>query len=313
LKKPIEDKAIDCLGIGLAALDRIMLVERYPRSNEKTEAIDFRICGGGPVANAMVVLAELGMKTAFCGLLGEDEAGEIILQEFAEAGVDTSAVIRRKDFRTPEGYIWVDKTTAERTVVLNRRKERSLTASDLPLTMLKKCRYLLMDGRDIEANLSAGKAAHEAGGKVVYDLGSIRPRMEELIASADIIITTARFIGDYYPQASLENGLETLYQCGLEMAALTMGQYGCVWRSASGLHYTPAMQVQAIDTTGAGDVFHGAFIYGQLKGWNPQRTVEFASAAAAITCEILGGRGAVKSEKQVWARARSTKGFIPKY
>jgi len=310
---PVKDKSIDCLGIGLATLDRLMQVEHYPASNEKTEAIASRICGGGPAANAMTVLSVLGMKAAFCGVIGNDEAGEMILREFAEAGVDTSAVIRRPGYQTAEAHIWSDKSNAERTVVLNRGENYEIGPEELPVKLLENCRYLLLDGRDTEADLTAAKIVQEKGGIIVYDLGGLRPRVEELLASADIIITTAKFIGQYFPQASMENGLESLYQGGLELAALTMGKYGCVWRSSSGLHYTPAMQVEAIDTTGAGDVFHGAFIYGQLKGWNARKSIEFASAAAAMNCEILGGRGAVKSEKQVWGRAKKTKGFIPKF
>lgn len=287
-----------CTGIGLAALDRIMLVPHYPMKDEKTEAVDYRVCGGGPVANAVHLLAELGEKTAFIGVIGDDPSGNIVREEMNLAGVQFMGIVR--NLNTPEAQIWVEMDTGKRTVVLNRKGNFSITPAEIPAGIIENSRFLLLDGRDAETCLSAAEMAHQAGRKVVYDLGSVRDRTEELIESADYLIVSENFAKGYFKDNYLENALKKLFRSSMTAFVITIGERGCLWRDKEGAGILPGFQMEVKDTTGAGDAFHGGFIYGLNKGWNHKKCIGFASACATMTCRLLGGRGAVKNEIEVW-------------
>lgn len=293
-------KAFDCLGIGLCPLDRLMLLQRYPGVNEKHVAIDSRTCGGGPVANAVFTLAKLGDKTAFCGKIGFDPDGGLAREELESAGVNTNAMIISPDERTASAHIWVDARTGERTVVLDETNLSQMTPDEIPIQLLENCRFLLLDGRNPETSMEAASIARKAGAKVLFDLGSMRNNLPGILSSADYVIASEDFARAYNPESS--NIMETarkLVNEGPKTVVITLGQRGWVWKDSSGEGEDNAFKVKVVDTTGAGDVFHGAFIHGLIKRWETPKAARFAGAAAALACTILGGRGGVKSEKQV--------------
>ena len=289
----------DCIGIGLVTLDRFMLLNQYPKPDEKLEAVKSVITMGGPVANATSVLGRLNCKTAFCGKIGNDEAGKIILREMSNCNIEISAVIIEDSFATPEAHIWVDGYAGSRNVVLYRDRSVSLRSDELPFDLLKNSAFLLIDGRDTEANLKAAAVVRENGGRVVAGFGSLRARMDELLKVCDYLIVSNKFVRQLNPNASIENVLMRLFSEGLKLAAVTTGERGCIWIDKDGIQRTPAFKITPLDTTGAGDAFHGAFTYGLLKGWENAKCIEFASAAAAMTCTVIGGNGGFAAENDI--------------
>ena len=289
----------DCIGIGLVTLDRFMLLNRYPQADEKVEAVKSVTMMGGPIANALSVLGRLNCKTAFCGKIGNDDSGKIILRELSGGKVDSSALIQVADSVTPEAQIWVDGNAGTRNVVLYRDKAVSLRPEELPLDLLKNSAFLLIDGRDTEANLLAAAVVRENGGQVVGGFGSLRARMDELIRVCDYLIVSNKFVRQLAPNASIKEVLVKLYSEGIKLAAVTTGEHGCIWIDRGGIQRTPAFEITPLDTTGAGDSFHGAFTYGLLKGWEPGDCIEFASAAAAMTCRVISGNGGFSSENEI--------------
>jgi ribokinase len=276
-----------------------MLFQQFPEANEKTEAIASHYGGGGPIATAIYTMAKLGDRVTFCGKVGDDPEGKLMREELAQVGVDISHIIISSGERSPQAQIWVEAGSGKRTVVLDKNTSSPLAIAEIPAELLNNCRYLLLDGRNTEMNLAAIKVAKKAGAKIVFDFGSMRQDIEPLLKQADIVIASEDFAQKFHP---LHTPLETakiIREIGAEIAIITLGEKGCVWVENAKEGITPAFQVEVMDTTGAGDVFHGAFIHGLLKGWDTEKSVEFAQAAAAISCTKLGGRGGVETEAQV--------------
>lgn len=292
---------IDCLGIGLATLDRFLLLEHYPQPDQKIEAVGARVCGGGPVANAVYLLGKLGAKTAYYGILGKDAAGQQIIEELQAADVDTSSVVIDPSFNTPEAQIWVDKSSGARNVSLSCGQAIPSLLSCLPVEMIKRSRHILLDGRDIEAGLETARLTKFSESKIVCDFGSVRPQIDLLIGSVDILIVSSDFARDFTGEDNnKEYTLKKLSKYGAEISVITYGGEGCIWKDITGIRRHPAYDVKVLDTTGAGDAFHGGFIYGLIQGWDHKKCIEFASRCAAMTCTILGGRDAIQSEEDVW-------------
>ena len=293
-------KRFDCVGVGLCPLDRILLVPNYPAPNEKTEAVASMICGGGPVPNAIYTLAKLGNHVAFCGKVGEDLDGLFVINELRDAGVETSGMTVAKGARTAAAQIWVEKGTGKRAVVLDRTAISPPVIDEIPPYLLENCRSLLIDGRGGDFSVSAAQSARRSGAKVALDLGSMRDNLKSLLPEVDIIIASEDFSRAYCPDGTPMETAQRLIEEGMECAVITLGERGCVWKDSSGEGIFPAFKIEALDTTGAGDVFHGAFIHGMLKGWGMEKIIRFSSAAAALSCLSLGGRGGVESAGQVW-------------
>ncbi len=280
----------DCLGLGICAIDYLCIVPKYPELDEKTEAVEFSLQGGGPVATALVTLARLGCKTTFIGRIGDDACGKFLLNEFATEGVNITGLITDKFRPTNQAFIWIDKQTGKKSIVLNNKGYLPISDSEIDLDHIQSARYLLIDGRDIEANLMLIRWAKKKGTKIILDAGSPRERMEELLRLVDYPVVSERFCQAYLKQKNCEKAIKELLDKGAEAAVVTCGSEGCYGGDRTGIYYQPAFPVDAVDTTGAGDVFHGAFIFGLLNNWNLETILKFSSATASIKCTKIGGR-----------------------
>ncbi|MBN1155103.1 hypothetical protein JXB12_09330 [candidate division KSB1 bacterium] len=284
----------DCVGIGLNAVDFICLLSKYPEIDSKTESTDFSTQGGGPVPTALVTLARLGAKTSYIGIVGQDENGKFLLDQFKKEGVDVSGVIIDKNCPTNQAFIWVDKESGKKTVVLhNSTSNVPLLPDEISETHLRKTRFLHLDGRDAEATLKAIRLAKRNGADIVLDAGSVRSNTEELLMQVDYPIVSEHFCQTYLETTEAEKGLEKLYTYGVKAAIITCGVKGSYGIDDTGVYYQPAYEVEVLDTTGAGDVYHGAFIYGLIKKWDLPRMMKFSAAAAALKCKKLGGRSGI--------------------
>ncbi len=182
-----EDKKIDVIGLGRAVYDYSVLVKSYPGWGEKSEAIDRFEAGGSPVPNALCQLSKWGLSTSLIANVGTDHEGDRFIPDTASYGVSVEKVRRCKGQRTPHAYLWVEERTGQRTIVLDRFIA-PLSPDSLPLIELQNCRVLHLDGWETEATLQAARIVRDSGGKVMIDLGNIRPRQDEILNLCDWII-----------------------------------------------------------------------------------------------------------------------------
>jgi sugar/nucleoside kinase (ribokinase family) len=252
---------VDVLGIGVAVRDITVLLDAFPAPDEKYRAKGFFESSGGPVATGLVTLARLGNRASFCGVVGDDAAGESIVNDLEREGVDTSDVVRKEGIPSPTSVILVEK---------GRRTIFECWQTDLPLSLgelesrgvvFDRCRYLLVDARMPEIQIEAARRARTAGAAVVLDCGHPRAGVDEILALTDVAIlshTYPREIHgkDYDAGEFLAELQARLPEGPHRIAGLTMGAAGCaVYAPPASLLRIPGHRVEAMDSTGAGDVF----------------------------------------------------------
>jgi sugar/nucleoside kinase (ribokinase family) len=171
--------------------------------------------------------------------------------------------------------------------------------NEISISHIKTTKYLHIDGRETEATIAAIVMAKDAGVKVILDAGSPRKELTKILSLVDYPVVSESFCKTYLSTSSYEKGLEKLMNFGATAAVITCGAKGCYGADENGVIYQPPFNVEIIDTTGAGDVFHGAFIYSLLQNWSLEKNLEFSSAAAAINCTHLGGRAGIPGIKKI--------------
>jgi sulfofructose kinase len=289
-------------GFGQCALDFLCTIDRYPPLDTKCEFDDFMVQGGGPVATALVVLARWGIPARFAGVVCPDPFGRLILEGLKEERIDTSAIRIREGSRSQFAFICVEKETGKRTVFWGRPDTPVFPPLEPPENFLKGAGALHLDGLFPEASIRLAKEAKERRIPVILDAGTLRPGMLELIRYTDHLIAAENFVSQFSPEDPLPRRLEALKRLGPEVVAVTLGQRGSVslWEGVP--YHLPALRVRARDTTGAGDVFHGAYIYGLLQGWAPPERIRLATVAAGLSCRSLGGRSGIPTLDEVQER-----------
>ncbi len=298
----------DCIGFGMNAVDYLSILDPYPGLDEKVEVIESSMQGGGPVPTAMVTLAKLGAKVAYIGKIGDDSEGRFVKAELEKEGVNTDHVIMDKESKTAKAFIWVDKNTGKRTVALDKTKLNHTKISELNFMNSISTRFLHMDAREPEVNIFMAKWAKKLGAKVSLDVGSLRSDVESVFAFVNHFIVSKRFACGFTKLSDPFSACKELMKKGFETMVVTVGEDGCICSSPRGFNtrgredeifHSSGFPVKVVDTTGAGDVFHGAFIYGLLEKWDLKKTAQFACAAAAMKCRKLGGRSGIPNLAEV--------------
>lgn len=289
----------DVVGLGCSALDYLGIVSRYPCLDEKIEMLEFTRQGGGPVATALVTLSRLGASTSYIGKVGDDESGKFILEEFEKEGVDTSGVVIEKGVSSLFAFCVIEKNSGKRTIFWRRGSYSELDAKKLNKELILSARFLHLDSHEVNVSIQAAKWAKEKRIKIVLDAELNSPEMKKLMKLTDIIIASSGFAQCFTKEKDYSKAAEKLFSLGPEVVVITLGEKGCLCRSREGSFTKPAFKVKVVDTTGAGDVFHGAFIYGLLRGWNLEKTAEFSNAVSAIKCMKLGGRAGIPTLEKV--------------
>jgi len=275
-------------GLGHVVLDHVLLVENYPAVDSKSIARQGCLCTGGPVARALLSASQLGLSTAFAGCLGDDEAGERIRLEMSAAQVDMEGVLSLPGQCTPRASIWVESRHGKRTVVLDRG-----SLPDFPLSGLERMHWgdgmLLLDGKE-PAALEAARRARAAGMGVMLDLGGPREDMGALVEAATVVAVSKAFIMSAYPGLDLMLAVANLVECGPRLAVVTLGAGGAVMcerdRPAD---WFPAWHPgTVVDSTGAGDVYHGALAWALLEGMPTRKALACAAVAGGLACRRLG-------------------------
>jgi sugar/nucleoside kinase (ribokinase family) len=289
---------VDVVGVGLNATDTLIPVPHFPERGSKVEVDSANVLLGGQVATAMAACQQWGLRTRYVGKVGEDHAAALHRAEFQRLGVEAH-LFTASGALSPQSFILVDPS-GERTVLCKRDSRLTLLPEELQREWIVNARVLHLDGHDTAAAALAARWAHDAGIPVVADLDDLYPGYEALLPSIDFLITSrdipARLTGEADLRVSLPQ-VHRRYACRL--TAATLGHEGVLAWDGVRFHYSPAYRVTAVDTTGAGDVFHAGFIYGFLQGWPLQRQLEFACAAAALNCTAVGARGGIQPAEAI--------------
>jgi ribokinase len=267
---------------------------------------DFTLADGGPAGTACFVASTFGLETGFVDTVGSDSLAEHRRRSLEEAGVDTSRLVPREGPEDHVVVVWVDAGTGERTFSFRRGfLSQPVEPGELDREYITSAGFLHLDGSHHKAALEAARWMHESGGMVVMD-GSATDRpipdgMRSLVKETDYLICGSGFGHQLTGETDLERAGRQMLELGPRVVVQTEGKKGCHTTSRDGHFHTPTFEVEVIDTTGAGDVFHGAYLVGLAKQWELQRTAAFASAVAALHCTVLGNRQGIPSMAEVEA------------
>jgi len=286
---------IDVLCVGAGTYDLIYSVDRHPQPDEKIRATSFIGCGGGPAANAAVTVARLGLQAAFVGYLGRDIFGNAHIGELQQAGVNTD-LVARGDYSSALSVVMV-KPDGSRALVNYRTPESFLSTGSVDFSSVD-ARVILFDGHEPYISPPLARAARQRGIITLLDAGSIHSGTEELAGLVDYLVCSERFGLDFTGAASEDKALEKLGFYAPSVI-ITVGDRGLVWKNTAGSGRLQGYKVRAVDTTGAGDVFHGALAVclAQKKDW--LESLSYASAAGALCCTKIGARLGIPSKEEV--------------
>ena len=298
----MSGQKIDVFGLGQCAWDYIGEIENYPSSNTKCEMSAMVTQGGGPVATALVALTRWGYSCSFCGLVGGDTFGSQIIKSLRDENIDTSPIIVRPDFDSQFAFIAAEKNSGNRTIFWRRPTGPPISAKELDYAMIRRSRVFHTDGLFSEASIAGARYAQEAGITVVVDAGTLREGMLELAKYSNYFIVSESFARDLVQNDNPHLACEKLQRLGPEVVGVTLGGKGYLARSRHQWIEREAYPVNAIDTTGCGDLFHAGITNGILRGWNLEKTLDFSAWAAALVSTQLGGRAGIPSFDECIAR-----------
>lgn len=286
--------SLQVVGLGMACLDIIIRASELPTWERGGRLSALAIEGGGPVATALVAAQRLGASTGFIGTYGNDRLGEIKMQTLVENRVDVQKAIRRNAPENQVVLVAVNEASGERVFSGVRVESEPLSPTELDVDYICRADILHLDGYHIEAALQAAEWMKNAGKPVMLDgsatRGPVSPEMVELVRRVDYLICGSGFGQAVTGEADLWQAGLSLVAMGPKVVVQTEGKNGSFTTTRDCRFHVPAFDVPVVDTTGAGDVFHGAFLVGLLRRWDLRSIVLFSSAVAALKCTQLGGR-----------------------
>lgn len=293
---------LSIVGLGLACLDILIRTEQLPTWDGGVSLSALAVEGGGPVATAVVAAQRLGVSSGFIGAFGNDRLGAIKLQTLLENGVDVSRSVFR-DLESQVVLVCVHEKTGERIFSGVHGLSSQLDCAELDKDYITQAEFLHLDGFHAQAAIQAAKWMKSAGKKVMLDgsatRGPISPEMIELVNLANFLICGHGFGPALTGKDDVWEAGREIHTLGPEVVIQTEGNHGCYVVTRGDHFHIPAFEVPVIDTTGAGDVFHGAFMVGLLRGWDVRTTTIFSSAVAAMKCRQISGRKGIPAFDEV--------------
>ena len=260
--------------------------------------------GGGIAATAGVACSRLGLRTAHWGCVGRDEAGEAVIAGLEKEGVSTRQVVRVRDGRTPVGFVLVDAATGERRLLFYPGAGLPPKLPRFPWSQVKRAKAIVLDAWWLALSIEVAGGRRRRACRW-SPTSSPADYLSGLLAHVDVVFAPRPPELEEVSAETVAPILERMHQYGPSVVGITLGAEGCWYSIGAGPMHQPAFSVQAVDTTGAGDTFHGAIAYGLARGWEVPRTVEFASAVAALKCRALGGRSGIPAWRKTLAFLRS--------
>ncbi|MBW2476218.1 MAG: sugar kinase [Deltaproteobacteria bacterium] len=286
------------LGLGQCSFDLLGSLACYPQLDQKVELNSLLLQGGGPVATALVTLARLGVQTKILSRIGDDHFAHLIRSGLEREGVDCLHLSFDRRQTSQLAFIAIDQS-GHRNVFWHRGTARALQADQLPLDVIGSAAVLHLDGLHITPSVVAAQAARQNGVVTVLDGGTLRTDTEKLLPLIDHMVVSQTFARQVAGH-DLFKALDKLSAWNAEAVTITLGREGSLTRLQDGTCFRqPAFRVEAVDTTGCGDVFHGGYIYGLLQQWPMCDVVRFAAACAALKTRAVGGRTAIPTLQDV--------------
>jgi sulfofructose kinase len=255
----------------------------------------------------MVTCARLGLRTKYIGTLGDDERGRVQMESLLASAINLDHVQVRKGCSNQSAYIIIDRSTGERTVLWRRDECLRLEPEQITPDQITCARLLHIDGHDTPAVEKAARIARQHGIPVTVDVDTIYHGFDRVLPHIDYLIASSEFPAQWTNQADPFKALEVIQrEFGMRVAGMTLGAHGALALEKGNFVYSPAFVVNCADTTGAGDVFHGAFCYAVLQGMNMRESLDFSNAMAALNCMAIGARGGIRGLDE--ARALMSRG-----
>ncbi len=282
-------EAIDVLCVGHASYDLIFSVPYHPAADEKIVANHFSGCGGGPAANAAITVSRLGLKAAFAGYLGNDLYGDKHWQEFVAEKISTQHIVRGSN-PTPLSSIIV-KPDGKRALINFKGTTQALSSDAIAFSSMNP-KVILFDGHEPQISLALLNLVGNKSIPTVLDAGSLHEGTEQLMDKVDYLVCSEKFARQF---ADHENDALDLLAKNSAHVVITLGERGLIWKCKDERGKLPAYPVTAVDTTGAGDAFHGAFAAAVAMQMNWIDSLRYASAAGALCCTKIGARPGLPS------------------
>jgi sugar/nucleoside kinase (ribokinase family) len=290
---------VDVAGVGVNAVDTLIRLPRFPAPDSKLEFTTNAVMPGGQVASAMIACQRWGLQTRYVGKIGDDDYGELHRKTFEQEGVEFE-LICADGCASQSSFILVDQSTGERTVLWKREERVALQAEDLQREWIVDARALLVDGHDTGAATRAARWAREAGIPAIADLDNLYPKVEVLLENVDYVVSSKEFPERLTGEKNLLKSLPLIQRkFKNRLTAATLGRDGVLAWDGAAFRYFPAYRINAVDTTGAGDIFHAAFVFAQLAGWELEEQLSFSCAAAALNCTGSGARGHIAPIEEI--------------
>lgn len=287
------------LCIGHSAYDITIPLEEFPVENRKYGVKTVLECGGGPAGNAAYLIAKWGMSCRYAGILGNDIYGIKIREEYEKVGVDLKYLIMDDNSITPFSIIIANNKNGSRTLFNHKKSSSQLQLTfddDEPET-------ILADGHELDASIEAIKKYPNAIS--ILDAGSYKVANVELTRIVDYLVCSEDFVREYLglekfdTQESMNYVFKKLEELNKKNIIITLGENGSLYKDDGKVIHQNTYKVKALDTTGAGDIFHGAFAYCITSGFDIVKTIKMSSIAAALSVEKIGGRVAIPTIEDV--------------
>ncbi|MGA8740269.1 MAG: PfkB family carbohydrate kinase [Terracidiphilus sp.] len=279
--------------VGLSTIDLIHTVDEFPSANQKVVARSQAALVGGPASNAAITFSHLGGKATLVSAVGRHKLAALVKEELQHYGVSLVDLAPESEEPPPISSVWVNRQ-GQRSVVSVNSTHLKIPPAEIDPSILKNAHILLIDGHAMEACLAWAEAARSRGVPVVFDGGSWKPGTEQLLKFADTAICSA----DFLPPGCTGEGavIEYLRANGVRQIAITRGANPIRFAAGSSLDSIDVPQVGVVDTSGAGDIFHGAFCYYSSIGFGFVEALRDAARIAAESCRFHGTREWMQGE-----------------
>ncbi len=287
------------VGIGANVYDTLYTIPDFPAEDTKLKAESSVQSGGGPCATGLVAASKLGGDCAYIGALTDDGPGAFLKGDLEKYNVSTEFVTFEKGYVSFSSSIWLNKKTASRTCVFYRGNIPALKLNDLQKDAIKNAEILMVDGNELSAAIEGAKIAKESQTKVLYDAGGLYEGIEKLLPYTDILIPSEEFAIGHTKAQNAQDAAKILFEkyCP-EIVVITQGKKGGIIFDGNEIKEYPAFLVEAVDSNGSGDVFHGAFAYATAAGFDYYKACIFSSAVSALKCTKVGARKAVPTYEE---------------